>query len=638
MTLDLKDIQSSPGVYIFKNSEGKPIYIGKAINLRARVRSYWSQNTWKDRPKLAVLVPQIADIETIITKNEKEALILEASLVFKYQPKYNVLLKDNKNFPWIGISYGELFPRLLPVRDIKWFKKKFPEAKLFGPYTDVGAMYQTLQTARELFPLRKRANPLFRDRPCLNYHLGQCLAPCQAKISEEDYNHMLKQVEMFLQGKLTELIDEIQVKMELASSELLFEKAAKYRDQIKVLQKSVESQRIITDDPGVERDLIGFAASDSDMCLQIFKMRGGKLVGREGYDVILNGLQTLPEIIEETLEQAYLLRMVEDIPHEIYLQDALVGYVEDLSAERIEGQTLAERLGGLLQGLAQKKICVAYPKRGDKKEQIELAAYNALQQLQTQQKQKTKALLALEALREALNLEQTPFRIDCFDISHLQGTQVVASCVRLKDAFPDKSKYRKIKLTIDQNNDFFSMKEAVYRRYHKSHPDKEVDLPELIVIDGGKGQLGAALEALKELELLDEVAIVSLAKKEEEIYKPDGEKIVLPRNSPALQIVQRARDEAHRFAVTYNRERRSKSMKESFIDNIPGLGEATKERLRQNFTLKELLKAPPQEIAAKIKVSAKRADRIWQLVQGYSRKQGKPTEDEINERSLEEAM
>lgn len=614
MQFDFQNIINKSGVYLFKDNLGQVLYIGKAINLRARVRSYWQETHWKDRPKLAVLVPQIADVETIITQNEKEALILEASLIYRYQPKYNVLLKDNKNFPWIAITYGEPFPRLMPVRDLKWIKKKYPSAKLFGPYTDTGSMYKTLQTAREIFPLRKRATPLFKDRPCLNYHLGKCLAPCQALVSEEDYLSLLKQLEMFLQGRHEELIDELQEKMQKASEGMLYEQAAKYRDQIKTLEKTLESQRIITDDPNCERDLIGFAFNENDLCLQIFKMRSGKLVGREAYDVSLNELQTLEEALMSTIEQAYLLRLIEDIPKEIFLQE----YFQNLNllSVQIQEKLFDEHLKTFLIALKGKNnLQVLFPKRGEKKEQVELAAYNAMQQLESQQKQKTKALIALETLQEELHLEMIPLKIDCFDISHLQGTEVVASCVRLKDAWPDKSKYRKIKLSIDQNNDFYSMKEAVFRRYHQSHPDKEIDLPDLIVIDGGKGQLGAAMEALKELNLLENVSIISLAKREEEIFTSNNQKIVLPRNSPALQIVQRARDEAHRFALTYNRARRAKSLKQSALDRIAGLGESLKEKLKKNFTLKELQNASPQQISQKLKVNAKRADRIWQLLQ-----------------------
>ncbi len=644
--VDLSNIPNTPGIYIFRDAKDIPIYIGKAINLRNRVRSYWQEKNWKERPKLAVLVPQIINLETIITQNEKEALILEASLIYKYQPKYNVLLKDNKSFPWIAITYDEAFPRLIPVRDLKWIKRKYPKAKLFGPYTDASEMYRNLQTARELFPLRKRNTPLFKYRPCLNYHLGKCLAPCQALVSEAEYEILLKQVEMFLTGRHEVLVEELIEKMQLASDKMEYEKAGKLRDQIKILNRAIEDQRIISDDPDCQRDLIGFACSDESLSIQIFKMRDGKLIGRESYFVNMQTdvLQTLPEIIFSSLEQAYLIRQAMDIPKEIFIQrqviqrqilhykisqdEAVQGQVtdqalapvpspvpeNDLLFSTIEQIPFAERLENLLRALTDRNIAVIFPKRGEKKEQLELASQNAEKELEGQEKQKTKLILAIHSLQEALGLDIAPNRIDCFDISHLQGTEVVASCVRLKDGLPDKSKYRKIKLKIDQNNDFFSMKEAVYRRYFKSHPNKDTDIPDLIVIDGGKGQLSAACEAIQELNLQDEVKIISLAKKEEEVYTVDGQKIILPKNSPGLQTLQRARDEAHRFALTYNRQRRTKTMKESFLDNLAGIGEGTREKIKKQFTLKEIKKASPQEIATRLHLSANRADRIWQLI------------------------
>jgi excinuclease ABC subunit C len=604
--INFADLPNQAGVYLFKDDKGNVLYIGKAVNLRARVRSYWHENSWKDRPKLSVLVPQIADLETIITANEKEALILEASLIYKYQPKYNVLLKDNKSFPWIGITYGEDYPRLIPVRDLKWSKRKFPQAKLFGPYTDRGSMYQTLKTAQAIFPLRKRAKPLFRDRPCLNYHLGHCLGPCQGLIGESEYVVLLRQVELFLKGKHEELIAELGEKMQKASEQMFFEQAARYRDQIKILQKSLENQRIITDDPDCERDLIGYAYDSTDLVVQIFKMRSGKLVGREAYQLSLNELQNLPESLLAALKQAYLLRQTDDIPAEILLQNDL-----ELETVNIEGQTFTAHLKVLLEPLKGIKVNFHFPQRGEKKEQIELAAYNAQQQLQANQKQRAKSLIALELLQEALNLPFMPFKIDCFDISHLAGTEVVASCVRFENGQADKSHYRKIKLSIDQNDDFFSMQEAVRRRYQKKG-----DFPDLILIDGGKGQLGAAAKALTELELdYAETALISLAKKEEAVFTLSKQKILMPKNSPALQLLQRARDEAHRFAVTYNQQRRGKSQKQSLLDSIPGLGVNTKEKLKQHFTLKQLRNTSPQEIAQKLKTNSRRADRIWQVLQ-----------------------
>lgn len=617
--VDLSDIPNSPGVYIFRNERDEVIYIGKAINLRSRVRSYWQVNNWKERPKLAVLVPQITRFETIITKNEKEALILEANLVYEHQPKYNVLLKDNnRSFPWIAITYGEDFPRLIPVREIKWLKRKYPLAKMFGPYTDIGAMYKTLAVCRELFPLRKRVTPHFRDRPCLNYHIGQCLGPCQGLVSEEDYQELLKQVELFLVGKHEALIEELQMKMEEASLELHFERAAKFRDQIKVLQRTLESQRIVTDDPDCERDIIGYAFNETDFCVQIFKMREGKLVGRESYLAELNEVQTIGESLESVIEQAYLIRQAENIPSEILLQNKVEGLTQELSDYKIEGQTLSEALESMLSTMAGKNVKVFLPKKGEKKEQIELAAYNAKQELESKEKQKAKSVLALVSLQEALDLPVLPNKIDCFDISHLQGTEVVASCIRFQASQADKSKYRKFKIKIDQNNDFVAMREAVFRRYYRSNYKKEIDLPDLIVIDGGKGQLSSALEALKDLGHENDVEMISLAKKEEEIYRLDGSRLELPKNAPALQLLQRVRDEAHRFAVTFNRQRREKSSKRSLVDEIPGIGSIIKGKIMKRFTVKELLEAAPQELNQKLGIGAKRADKLWQGIRAIN--------------------
>ncbi|MDJ0625275.1 MAG: excinuclease ABC subunit UvrC [Candidatus Caenarcaniphilales bacterium] len=616
MVIDLQNITNRPGVYLFKNFENKTIYIGKAINLRSRVRSYFNKNTWKDRPKLSILVPQIETIETIITQNEKEALILEANLVYEHQPKYNVLLKDNnRSFPWIALTYGEPFPRILPIRDVKWVKRKYPKAKLFGPYTDIGAMYKTLKTAKELFPLRKRAKPLHRDRPCLNYHIGQCLGPCQQLVTEDEYDLLLKQVELFLNGKHNDLLGQLKKRMEDASENLQYENAAKYRDQIKVILRTLEEQRVITDDPNCNRDIIGFALSETDICVQIFKMREGRLVGRESYFAELNEVQTLGESLEAVLKQAYVIRQSEDVPQEFLVQNEIDGFSQEISSYWLEEKSFADEFEEFLSSITEKRVKLLFPQKGEKKEQIELASYNALQELSNQEKQKAKQLLMLESLQEALELIETPQKIDCFDISHLQGTEVVASCVRLRGAQPDKSKYRKIKLKTDQNNDFESMYEAVFRRYNKSSARKEVDLPNLIVIDGGKGQLSFAVKALKDLEVLEDVEIVSLAKKEEEIYCVDGQKIQLPKNSPALKVVQKARDEAHRFALTYNRQRRQKSMKQSLIDAIPGVGRITKEKIKKVFTVKQLFKAAPQELDSKLGIGSKRADRLWQAIQ-----------------------
>ncbi len=611
--LDLSFLPTNPGIYIFKDSREAVLYIGKAINLRSRVRSYWSQICWRDRPKLAVLVPQIFDVEIITTKNEKEALILEASLIYQHQPKYNVLLKDDREFPWLALTYGEPFPRLIAVRDLRWVKRKYPKAKLFGPYTDSGAMYRTLEVARQLFPLRKRATPLFRDRTCLNYHLGKCLGPCQGLVETAEYDLLLREVQLFLEGKHAELASLLLQQMEKASEELLFERAAKLRDQYKVIKLSEQEQSIVTADPDCQRDIIGWALDEESLALQIFRMRDGKLVSRESYLAERTELQTIAETIFEALKQAYLLRQEGDLPPEILLQELTKGE-ESIQEAQIEGQPLKEALESLLASLSSRKVRVLFPQRGEKKEQIELAEFNALQQLDTKQKQRAKKLIALSLLREALGLEIEPTSIDCFDISHLQGTNVVASCVRFENALPNKNKYRRFKLRVQQNNDYESIQEIVYRRYQQSREEKVVDLPQLVVIDGGLGQLHAAEMALEKLGVLGQLELISLAKKEEEVYRRDGKKLILPKNSPALQLLQRIRDEAHRFALTYNRLRRTKTMKSSFIDDINGIGARLKERISTAFTMPELMRAPPQELDGKLGIGAKRADRLWQAI------------------------
>jgi excinuclease ABC subunit C len=595
--VDLTDIAAQPGIYVFKDEQGQVLYIGKAVNLRSRVRSYWRQASWRDRPKLGVLVPQVAEVETILTSNPKEAILLEASLIHKHQPKYNVLLKDDHKFPWLAVTYGEDFPRLIPVKNLAWVKRAYPKAKLYGPYTDMGSMYSTLRTARDLFPLRKRAKPAFRDRPCLNYHLGRCLGPCQGLVTRDEYDRMLQQLDMFLQGKHQDLLEELRCRMEEASERQDFERAAKYRDRIRSVERTSENQSIMADDPDCQRDLVGLAREHDEVALQVFKMRHGKLVGRESYMVALDELHSLTETIVATLQQAYTWRQDGDIPREVFLE----------SLEGFDPEPLRE----ILSELAGRKVTVAIPQRGTKRDQVELATHNATQQLRSKQRQQAKNLLAAQTLQEALELSSPPLTIDCFDVSHLQGTQVVASCVRFSEGAPHKEKYRRLKISQDTNDDFRAMREAVTRRYRR-HPE---DIPDLIVIDGGKGQLNAAMLAIADLGQGEEAEVVSLAKKDEEVYCPDGNKIVIPRNSPALHLLQRARDEAHRFALSYGRKRRSKSMKQSLVDSIPEVGSRTRDRIMKTFTKDQLLNASPQELNDKLKIGPKRADRLWQSLQ-----------------------
>jgi len=549
---DFSEIPAKPGVYLFKNNLSSVIYIGKAVNLKNRIRSYWAKSSWQDRPKLAVLVPQIKDFEIFITQNEREALILEAGLIKRHQPKYNVLLKEQVNFPWLSITYGEDFPRLLPVFNLTKFRKKFPKAKFFGPYVNRQTMYRSLELARELFPLRKRDKPLFKHRVCLNFHLNKCLGPCQKLISKQDYKFILGNLELFLEGKHPDLLKSFDQKMHAYSEKLEFEKAQSYKEKITLVSKLKEKQSVVSSNQEIDRDLISIIKEPEIKVLLvlIFKVRKGELVNREKYLLELNAFQNLEESINSVISQIYL-NSIEKLPREILI---------DLNCESFENKEkikdLLERNLELIKDKSLKyKIKVAFPERGKKREELNLVVTNAKSELEKILFKQKKKNLILEALKQTLCLKNLPIEIDCFDVSHLQGTEVVASCIRFTKNLPNKKFYRRIKISIDQNNDFIAMEEAVYRRYQKLK-----DLPDLILIDGGIGQLNSASKALKKLGLLSKVDLCSLAKKEERIFLESKNSILLEKSDQGLQVLIYARDEAHRFALKYNRLRRNKKI------------------------------------------------------------------------------
>jgi excinuclease ABC subunit C len=618
----LKNISNDPGVYLFKNKQGIVIYIGKAVNLKSRVRSYWNKTTWKDRPKLGALVPKVEKIETIITKSEKEALILEANLVFKHQPRYNVLLKaNNKKFPWLVITYDESYPRLIPVRDIDSFKSrsrtKASKNKFFGPYTNVSAMYENLNLVNELFPLRKKRVPPFRDRPCLNYDLGKCLGPCQKLISEEDYRLMLEQVELLLNGDYKDLESILRKEMERYSDNLEYEKAAKARDRINALKIFNEVQNVITDDTNLEQDIFTLEIDSSrDLAIiQVFTVRGGRMINRDTTELDFQKEDEDIEIFISSFEQYYSQVPDDNLPKEI-----LVNY----DSEKLElfADWLSERKG--------QKLRILKPQRGEKYAQLALAKRNArvlIEKIKLEHlEQASKDInIALENLAKALDLRSIPERIECCDISHLQGTATVASIVCFIEGMPAKEEYRRYKISVDQNDDFASMNEVIKRRFSRaqakpndnqlddqSHLDNVDSLPTLLIIDGGKGQLNAAIAAMKD-KGMEHIRVVGLAKKEEEIFLPnDPRPIILDRKSPELFLVQRIRNEAHRFAITYHRQLRSKRSFKTKLEDIPGLGQKKKDLLLKNYpTLTKLLEASiddisklrgfNQELATKIK-------------------------------------
>jgi excinuclease ABC subunit C len=629
----IKHISQDPGVYLFFDRFNRIIYIGKAIKLKNRIQSYWNESNWSNRYKLKFLVPKITKIETIVTKSEKEALILESNLVFKHQPQYNVLLKDNKTFPWLVITYDEAYPRLIPVRDIKKFKKRRDSKnKFFGPYTNSGAMYENLELVNELFPLRKKRTPPFKNRPCLNYDLGKCLGPCQKLISEEDYGNMLEQVEMLLKGNYDDLKSLLTAEMLKASDDLNFEKAAKLRDQIKSLKTFNEVQNVISVNYDLSQDIFAIAYDPDEQCdfacLQIFKIREGKLINRENHEIDFGDENDSKEIFESAFMQYYTQVADSDLPKEILLSEELASPKEENEVSQAcqNGASPSNTLEEWLSERKGSKVTINTPKRGDKYAQVELAKRNAKLMLRKMKidmlEDSSKDInVALDNLQKALDLKSTPSRIECFDISHIQGTNVVASMVCFIDGLPAKDQYRRFKISIDQNNDFASMQEVVKRRYkplskalkveyenqaehdiNESEAEANTGLdsrPNLIIIDGGKGQLSAAREIMKELNL-SHIQIVGLAKREEEIFFPENKTpMVLDRKSPELFLIQKIRNEAHRFAIEYHRKLRARKAKESLLDSVPGLGPKKKKILLEKFgTVNRILAAPLNEIEA----------------------------------------
>ncbi len=611
----LSKLTKEPGVYLFHDAKGKIIYIGKAINLKSRVRSYWNQASWKDRPKLKFLVPKIKSIETIVTKSEKEALILESNLIFKHQPKYNVLLKDNKSFPWLVITYDEPYPRLIPVRNADLYKTKLKRSsvnKFFGPYTNVGAMWDNLNLVHELFPLRRRKTPPFKNRPCLNYDLGKCLGPCQKLVSEDDYQIMLDQVEMLLGGSFSDLLDILEQEMYRASEKEDFEYAAKLRDQIQALETFNEKQNVITQDPNLDQDTFVLVVSpDKDIaCVQVFKTRSGKMVNRDTVEIDFNQDDSEHEIFESLFVQYYSKLPDDALPKEI-----LLSHNPGVKKTATEDETKIDLLTDWLGERKGSKVNIIQPRRGDKYAQVELARRNAkviIEKLRLEyMEEASKDInLALQKLREELDMRTDPARVECFDISHIQGSDTVASMVCFIDGLPEKSQYRKFKISVDQNDDFASMREVISRRF-KEGLTNEDDLPNLLIIDGGKGQLSSAAQILEERGL-GHIKVVGLAKKEEELFLPGESKpIILDRKSPELFFVQRVRNEAHRFAVTYHRQLRSKRALKSSLDDIPGLGPSKRKLLLDHFgTLSKVKKASPQEIAELKGFSESLAEKI----------------------------
>ncbi|MGM0502473.1 MAG: excinuclease ABC subunit UvrC [Bacillota bacterium] len=564
LTKKAKNLPQEPGVYLMKNKTGEIIYVGKAKSLRNRVGSYF-QNAKHQRFKTKVLVDKIADFEYIVTDTEVEALILENNLIKKHHPKYNIQLKDDKTYPYIKVSINQTFPRVYKTRVVK-----NDGARYFGPYTNIRAVNNLLELIHDLYQLRtckKNLTTEQEERACLNYHIDKCRGPCINEISKEEYNKLIERVIMLLEGKEKKLIQDLEAKMKEASQNLEYEVAAKYRDQIEAIDKLTQKQKIVSEKL-VNQDVIATAQQQEQICLQLLIVRNGRLIGKENF--VFKEIDTPELTVTAFLQQYYDAAYY--IPQEILLEFE----IEDRQV-----------IQDWLRGQQDQKIEIKVPRQGNKRELIEMAAKNAYYNLKEHNfKNKMESLSSgpgVKSLQQELGLAEPPQRIEGFDISHIQGTDTVASLVVFEGGQPKKSDYRRFKInSVHQPDDFKSMKEVITRRYSKLIKEDR-EFPDLILIDGGKGQLSSAVNILEELGCFDQ-NIISLAKREEEVFLPgESEPIVLPDNSEALYLVQRVRDEAHRFAVNYHRKLRSRRLTHSMLDDISGVGPKKRKALLNHF-------------------------------------------------------
>ena len=575
----LKLLPDSPGVYIMKDDHGKIIYVGKAIVLKNRVRQYF-QSSRNHTPKVRAMVSHIADFETIMTANEVESLILEANLIKKHRPRYNIRLKDDKSYPYVKVTVQEEFPRVFITRRVLR-----DGARYFGPYTNVTALRDSLKLLRRLFPLRTcRTMP---ERPCLEYHIKRCLAPCVGKVEAEDYRAMIRAVLLFLEGRTDDVERELEQRMNAAAEAYHFETAARLRDQLSAVRTAAERQNIVTG--AGDQDAVGMARSAAGVCVQIFFIRGGKMIGREHFLLRGSEEESDADILRAFLEQYY--NQATFVPREVLLPCAI-----DAAAQATIEAWLAARKGG-------GKVALLTPQRGTKHDIVQMATGNAAKFLADEETRRSlldeQTLGAVEELGRYLGLKHPPRRMECFDISHNQGQETVASMVVFEDGAPKKSDYRRFKIrsTEGKPDDFLSMREVTTRRY-VGLPEEE--LPDLIIIDGGKGQLSSALEIIRHTAGHKDVPVVGLAKQFELVFtEGNSEPVELPRRSQALYLIQRIRDEAHRFAITFHRKLRGKRNLVSVLDHIVGIGPKRRQSLRTHFgSLEKIKEASVEELAA----------------------------------------
>jgi excinuclease ABC subunit C len=608
----LDTLPTKPGCYIMKNAEGTVIYVGKAINLKNRVRSYFHADASHDA-KTRRLVREITHLEWILVGSELEALILEMNLIKRYRPRYNIRLKDDKRYPYIKIHWNEPFPKVTVTRQMVEDGSRY-----FGPYTSAWAVYQTLDVLRRIFPYLTCDREITGQdkRACLYYDIKLCNAPCIGAVNQAGYRQMISDLMTFLNGHSEEIVTRINKEMEQAAEELRFEKAAALRDQLKAIQSIIERQKVVFSSDYIDSDVVAMARADGEACVQIFFIRGGKLIGREYF--ILEGTEDTSdsEVMSQFIRQFYTEAAT--VPKQLLLP-------QEIEEAKIVTQWLRSRRGG-------EKVEMFVPREGQPHELVQMAAENAAETLQALRAQwqadSHKQEMALAELQSAFGLPNPPNRMECYDVSHTQGVATVGAMVVFEQGVPAKRLYRKFNIdstSIGAPDDFASMEEMLTRRFKRWQASQEIEgqapgakrdesfsfLPDLIIIDGGKGQLGRAVQVLENFDLFEKVPVVGLAKREEEIFFPyKSESLMLPRHSQGLYLVQRIRDEAHRYGITAHRKRRTKQGMASTLDAIPGIGPARRKSLLKHFgsvdkireaSMEELIAVVPQDVAEAIK-------------------------------------
>jgi excinuclease ABC subunit C len=590
----LKRLPDRPGVYLMKDTRGDVLYVGKAQSLRNRVRSYWQkQAVAGEQHLIRSVIDRVADVEVTEVDSVSEALLLEANLIKRFKPRFNVRLKDDKSYPYIKVTLGDDFPRVERTR-------KLPNdgSRYFGPYASASSVDESMNLVRRLFPFRTCTIDITDgeralQRPCLLYHIKRCQGPCIQAISKDDYRRDIEQVELFLEGRQETLVKALRKEMGVAAERLDFERAAQHRDKIRAIERTMESQKMAAF-ARTELDMVGLARHDNQAAVMLFILRDGKMIGRDVYLLDAAREATDEEVLRSFLEQYYA--RATSVPREVYIPSEM--------ADTAELETfLAARRGG--------PVHVHVAQRGEKRKLSELARRNAEESLAREQARwlvdQGKTLAALEELADALGLAGPPLRIECYDISNFQGAESVGSMVVFEDGKPRSGEYRRFRIrTVQGPNDFASHQEVLRRRFRTVKAGEEGNeeerrwaMPDLVIVDGGKGQVSAAKEVLDELGLHD-LPLAGLAKEREELFLPGrSDPILLPATSSALYLVQRLRDEAHRFAITYHRTLRDKRTVRSAFDDLPGVGPKRKRELLKVFgSIKRVKEAPVEQIAA----------------------------------------